>query len=83
MNDYSLHPLARDYLKRLKTASRRLPRARRKELIEEIEAHLREALSNGAGETEALNVLERLGEPAEIVAETGTEQALAVRSGLH
>jgi len=57
MNDSSLHPLARDYLKRLKKAARRLPRARRKELIEEIKAHLSEALPAGASEAEALNVL--------------------------
>ena len=83
MNDSSLHPLARDYLKRLKKAARRLPRARRKELIEEIKAHLSEALPAGASEAEALNVLERLGEPAEIVAEAGTGQALAARAGLN
>jgi len=83
MNDSSLHPLARDYLKRLKKAARRLPRARRKELIEEIKAHLSEALPAGASEAEALNVLERLGEPAEIVAEAGTGQAPATRAGLH
>jgi len=83
MNDSSLQPLARDYLKRLKKAARRLPRARRKELIEEIKAHLSEALPAGAGEAEALNALERLGEPAEIVAEAGAGQAPATRAGLH
>lgn len=69
MNDSTLHPLARDYLKRLKKAARRLPRARRKELAEEIEAHLREALPPSAGEAEAKDVLERLGEPEQIAAE--------------
>jgi hypothetical protein len=69
MNDSSLHPLARDYLKRLKKAAANLPRARRNELLGEIEAHLSEALPAVASEVEALNVLERLGEPAEIVAE--------------
>jgi uncharacterized membrane protein len=83
MNDSSLHPLARDYLKRLKKAAASLPRARRKELIGEIEAHLSEALPVGASEAEALNVLERLGGPAEIVAEAGTGQALAPRAGLN
>lgn len=82
MNDSSLHPLARDYLKRLKNAAASLPRARRKELLGEIEAHLREALPAGASEAEALNVLERLGEPEQIVAEAepGLEQ---VRAGAH
>ncbi|MGC9973851.1 MAG: hypothetical protein ABSC36_00490 [Gaiellaceae bacterium] len=83
MNAAPLHSLARDYLKRLKKAAAILPRARRKELIEEIESHLREALPVGASETEALNVLERLGEPAEIVAEAGTGQAPAARAGLN
>ena len=83
MNDPSIHPLARDYLKRLKKAARRLPRAKRTELVEEIESHLSEALPAGASEAEALNVLERLGEPAEIVAEAGTGQALAPRAGLN
>jgi hypothetical protein len=69
MNDSTLHPLARDYLKRLKKAAANLPRARRNELIDEIGSHLSEALPAGASEAEALNVLERLGEPAEIVSE--------------
>ncbi|MBE3088199.1 MAG: hypothetical protein IMZ71_03675 [Chloroflexi bacterium] len=83
MSDSSLQPLVRDYLKRLKKAARRIPRARRKELVEEIESHLSEALPADASEAEALNVLERLGEPAEIVAEAGAGQAPATRAGLH
>ena len=75
MNAATLHPLARDYLKRLKKAAAVLPPARRGELLAEIESHLSEALPAGASETEALNVLERLGEPAEIVAEAGAGQA--------
>ena len=84
MNAATLHPLARDYLKRLKKAARRLPRARRKELIQEIESHLSEALPAGAGEAEALNALEHLGEPAEIVAEAepGSREAPDVRAGI-
>jgi hypothetical protein len=83
MNDSSLHPLARDYLKRLKKAAANLPRARRNELIGEIESHLSEALPAGASEADALNVLERLGEPAEIVAEAGEGQASGPRAGLN
>jgi hypothetical protein len=82
MNDSTLHPLARDYLKRLNKVAASLPRARRKELIGEIEAHLSEALPPGASEAEALNVLERLGEPAEIVSEAGSGKAPA-RAGLN
>jgi len=83
MNAATLHPLARDYLKRLEKTAASLPRARRKELIGEIEAHLSEALPVGASEAEALNVLERLGEPAEIVAEAGAGQASVARAGLN
>jgi hypothetical protein len=83
MNAATLHPLARDYLKRLKKAAAILPRSRRNELIGEIESHLSEALPAGASEAEALNVLERLGEPAEIVAEAGSGQASAPRVGLN
>lgn len=82
MNAATLHPLARDYLKRLKKAAAILPRSRRNELIAEIESHLSEALPAGASEAEALNVLERLGEPAEIVAEAGTGQAPVARAGM-
>jgi hypothetical protein len=83
MNDSSLHPFARDYLKRLKKVAKDLPRARRKELLEEIDAHLGEALPAGAGEVEALNVLERLGEPAQIVAEaeSGSKRTPQARAG--
>jgi hypothetical protein len=81
MNDSSLHPLARDYLKRLKKAAANLPRARRKELLGEIESHLSEALPTDASEAEALNVLERLGDPTEIVTEAAG-QAPTARAGL-
>ncbi len=43
------------------------------ELFGEIEAHLNEALPAGASEAEALNVLERLGEPEQIAAEAEVE----------
>jgi hypothetical protein len=83
MNAATPHPLACDYLTRLKKAAAVLPRSRRGELLAEIESHLSEALPAGASETEALNVLERLGEPAEIVAEAGSGQASAPRVGLN
>lgn len=84
MNASTLHPLAENYLTRLKKAARRLPRTRRNELVEEIEAHLREALPAGAGEAEARDVLERLGEPEQIVseAESGSGGELIVRAGM-
>jgi hypothetical protein len=81
MNDTLLHPLARDYLKRLKKTARDLPRARRAELLEEIEAHLREALPPGADEAEARDALERLGEPEQIVAEAAPVTVSGPRAG--
>ncbi len=80
MKDAPLHPLARDYLKRLKKAAANLPRARRNELIGEIEAHLSEALPAGASEAEALTVLDRLGEPERIAAEA--ESGSGERAGM-
>jgi hypothetical protein len=67
MSTPTLHPLATDYLRRLHDAARVLPRAERRELLSEIEAHLREATAVGASDVEVLGVLERLGEPEEIV----------------
>src|SRR5581483_12463668 len=42
MTTTTLHPLAADYLDRLERAARRLPRGERRELVEEISAHLSE-----------------------------------------
>jgi hypothetical protein len=59
--------LVDDYLRRLERELADLPRARRREVVEEISDHIAEA--GAEGETETLNVLERLGDPAEIAAE--------------
>lgn len=67
MTTRTLHPRALDYLDRLRRAGGRLPRQRRGELVAEIEAHLSEAISSDASDAEALNVLDRLGEPEAIV----------------
>lgn len=64
---HALHPLAEDYLDRLDRAAAHLPRARRRELADEIEAHILEALSPEPSEAEVRNALERLGTPEEIV----------------
>jgi hypothetical protein len=68
MPTMTLHPLATEYLDRLRKASARLPRGRRDELCAEIEAHLAEAIDPQAPDADALTVLDRLGEPEEIVA---------------
>jgi len=63
----TLHPLAAAYLMRLRAASRDLPSPRRDELVAEIEDHLAEVIPPDATDAQALNELDRLGEPAEIV----------------
>ena len=69
MTTTTLHPLAADYLDRLEHAARRLPRGERRELVEEISAHLAEATDAGMSYAEALTVLDRLGDPEDIVDE--------------
>lgn len=64
----TLHPLAADYLERLRRAGRDLPAGRRRELLAEIEGHLSEAIEPGASDAQALTVLDRLGEPEAIIA---------------
>jgi hypothetical protein len=63
--------LVADYLKRLNSELRGLPRARRRELVEEISGHIAEARADLESENEAAvrSLLDRLGEPAEIAAE--------------
>jgi hypothetical protein len=62
------HPLADEYLKRLRRAARRLPRRRRAELLGRTEAHFAAVLDPWATDPEALEVLERLGPPEALVA---------------
>ena len=68
MTTDTLHPLAADYLERLRRAGRGLPAGRRRELLAEIEGHLSEAIEPGASDAQALTVLDRLGEPETIIA---------------
>ena len=60
-----------DYLRRLRDAASVLPAGRGNELIEEITAHIAEARAAGptaVGDASAVrNILERLGDPADIV----------------
>lgn len=59
------------YMQELDGELRDLPPARRRELLEEIREHIGSALEEGPGEgeTEVRNVLERLGDPADIAEE--------------
>ena len=67
MSTTGLHPLAADYLDRLERAARKLPRHDRRELVAEVGSHLSETTYAGMSDAEALTVLDRLGEPEEIV----------------
>jgi hypothetical protein len=68
MTTNTLHPLAADYLARLRRAGRRLPADRLRELVTEIEGHLSEAIPPAATDAEALTVLDKLGDPETILA---------------
>jgi len=60
------------YLARLSTAAADLPKGPRAELIDDMRAHIAEARARETGgETDAtvLNILDRLGEPTEVVAD--------------
>jgi uncharacterized membrane protein len=73
------------YLRRLERASRSLPRAERRELRAQIEEHLRSALPPEPSEADVRGVIERLGEPEDIVAEqygrAGSDRARATGIG--
>jgi hypothetical protein len=79
--------LVKAYMRRLRRAARSLPRARRRELIDQIAEHI--ADSQAAGETpgvgrsaELRNALERLGEPRDIVAAAGGPVVVGRAGGL-
>lgn len=74
MTTMTLHPLAADYLGRLERAARPLPRADRRELVAEINAHLAEATDPAMSDAEVLTVLDRLGEPEDIVASQAPDE---------
>jgi hypothetical protein len=63
--------LVQDYLKRLDRELEGFPRERRRELVEEIAEHISEARADLETENEASvrNLLDRLGDPADIAAE--------------
>lgn len=83
MTETRLHPLAEDYLARLRRAGRHLESERLRELVSEIEEHLAETAPAGASEHDVLNALERLGPPGDIVeAEQPAPEMPADRRGL-
>ncbi|TME49200.1 MAG: hypothetical protein E6I60_12955 [Chloroflexi bacterium] len=76
------------YLARLRVAAADLPAGVRQELIEDVRTHIAEARSRESDETDAsvLNILDRLGEPAVVVADTrerlGLRTSTPYRPGL-
>jgi hypothetical protein len=84
MTTTTMHPLAADYLDRLEHAARRLPRGERRELVEDISAHLAETTHADMSDAEALTVLDRLGDPEAIVDEQLPEAPYrSNRRGVH
>jgi len=71
----TLHPLAEEYLARLRNAAGRLPPDRRDDLIAEIEAHLAESVPPDATEAQVRTAIDRLGDPEQIVAAEADEPA--------
>jgi hypothetical protein len=63
------NPLVQDYLAELELAMRGLPEGQVRELLEQITAHLDDAIAPGAGEQEVAAILLRLGSPADLAAE--------------
>jgi uncharacterized membrane protein len=59
--------LVEDYLRELQIAAQGLPADRRDELIEEITAHIAEARQSDGSPLAVRNILDRLGDPADIV----------------
>ena len=76
------------YLSRLNTEAADLPKARREELLQDAREHIAEARANLSNETDAdiLNILDRLGQPADLVQEArdrfGLQPSQAFRPGL-
>ena len=75
--------LVDEYLNRLDGELGDLPRARRRELTNEIASHIAEARSHLEVESEAeiRNLLDRLGDPAEIAAEERPRSSADTRRG--
>lgn len=65
------HPLVQDYLRRLHTETARLPVPEGRELQMQIREHLSEALPDEPTESQVRDVLDRLGEPTDLVDAAG------------
>jgi len=83
------HPLAAAYLASLEQAAARLPRSQRDELVAELTQHVDAGVAAAESEADIRNMLDALGDPAEIVAEAapaatpdGPSGVLAVTLGV-
>jgi hypothetical protein len=72
------HPLVRDYLARLREASRQLPIDQARELEADITEHLQTALGEEPSEVAVREALDRLGSPGELVSEAAGTPAPTV-----
>jgi hypothetical protein len=68
MSTSTLHPVATAYLKQARREGRDLPRDRLAELLIDLEEHLSAAIPADASDQDAREVLDRLGDPREIIA---------------
>jgi hypothetical protein len=77
----SADQLVDDYLKELKHELSGVPRARRRELLDEIAGHIADARTSleDNGDAEIRSLLQRLGDPAEIAAEERARSGLVPR----
>lgn len=70
----TLHPLAADYLGRLRAAAAVLPSDQANDLVADLEEHLLAALPPDASEAQVRTVLDRLGTPEQVVTAASDEQ---------
>lgn len=84
MTTSTLHPAATAYLRRVRREGRDLSKDRLSELLSDLEGHLAAAIPDSASDEQAAEVLERLGDPMQIVAAARPEiTAPKQRRGAH
>jgi hypothetical protein len=83
VSDHSDDQLVADYLRRLTSAASALPADRRTELIEEIRAHIAEARGARGRTATVPDILERLGDPAQIVQAAVDPSVSELAAGAH
>lgn len=82
---YDPEPRIKGYLELLDRELRDLPRARRREVVDEIAQHIREAQREAPvrSEAELRTLLDRIGDPAEIAADADDRLGVVRRSTTH